>query len=266
MELVPDPGECEHLLAELATLIASAGSAKYLEAPIIEPSDRWFPDRRTPDVDGVERLLRRVLAYAGLGDLELTLEIDRFAEATGKVMMDGRPGGHEGTAAWFAGIRDGVCSFGVDTRGLEDPVGLIGTLAHEVAHAYRHAKELRQPVRLHEERLTDLTTIYLGFGILTVNATQRFRSGQHGAGSWYSRAEGGYLGMQSMSYLLATQVMARGSAPSSIGRSLATNQRACFKAACKQLEDRAALLQRLALPVVEATTARSGWLRRLFGS
>lgn len=266
MELVPEAEECEHLLAELASLIASSGADTLLEAPIIEPSDRWFPDPWTPDVAGVERLLRRVLAYAGLGELGLTIEIDRFADAKGKVMMDGRPGGHEGTAAWFAGIHDGICAFGVDTRGLEDPVGLIGTLAHEVAHAYRHAKELRQPVRLHEERLTDLTTIYLGFGILTVNATQRFRSGQHGAGSWYSRSEGGYLGMQSMSYLLAAQVVARGIAPSSIAGLLATNQRACFKAACKQLADRAALLERLSLPRTEASPARGGWLRRLFGA
>jgi hypothetical protein len=266
VELLPDPDEREHLLGELANLIATVGAETFLSSAVIEPSDRWFPDPWTPDVDGVERLLRRVLAYAGLGELELTIAIDRFADATGKVMLDGRPGGHEGTAAWFAGIRDGVCSFGVDTRGLEDPIGLIGTLAHEVAHAYRHVKELRQPVRLHEERLTDLTTIYLGFGILTVNATQRFRSGQHGAGSWYSRAEGGYLGIQSMSYLLAAQVVARGTAPSAIGRLLATNQRACFKAACKQLGDRGALLTQLGLPASEASSARTGWFRRLFGS
>ena len=266
MDLFPEAEECEHLLAELANLIASSGGETFLSAPIIEPSDRWFPDRWTPDVDGVERMLRRVLGYAGLSDLGLTIEIDRFSDAKGEVLLDGRPGGHEGTAAWFAGIHDGVCAFGVDLRGLDDPIGLIGTLAHEVAHAYRHAKELRQPIRLHEERLTDLTTIYLGFGILTVNATQRFRSGQKGAGSWYSRSEGGYLGLQSMSYLLAAQVVARGASQSAIGRQLATNQRACFKAACKQLEDRAALLQRLELPAVASAGTGTGWFRRLFGS
>jgi hypothetical protein len=254
------------LLGELANLIATAGGDTFLTAPLVEPSDRWFPDRWTPDADGVERLLRRVLAHAGLGELGLTIEIDRFADARGKVLMDGRPGGHEGTAAWFAGIHDGVCSFGVDTHQLGDPVGLIGTLAHEVGHAYRHANQLVQPVRAHEERLTDLTTIYLGFGVLTVNATQRFRSGQHGAGSWYSRAESGYLPMQSMSYLLAAHVVARGAAPSPVGRMLATNQRACFKAACKELGDRPAVLRRLELPAPEAPSAHVGWFRRLFGS
>jgi len=83
-------------------------------------------------------------------------------------------------------------------------------LAHEVAHAYRHAHELRISDYEVEERLTDLTTIFLGFGVLTVNASQRFRSGTSGVGgSWYSRSEGGYLSMQSMSYLLAARVVAR---------------------------------------------------------
>ena len=72
--------------------------------------------------------------------------------------------------------------------------------------------------------------------------------------------------MQSMSYLLAAQVVARGSTPSAVGRLLATNQRACFKAACKQLEDRAPLLTQLGLPASEGSSARGGWLRRLFGS
>lgn len=263
MDLLPDEVEREHLIGELAGLIDAAGADHFLTAAILEPNDRSFPDPWTADGPGVKRLLQRLLGYAGLDHLTLTLEIDQFSQATGKVMMDGTAGGHEGTAAWFAGIRDGVCAFGVDTRGLEDPIGLAGTLAHEVAHAFRHDRELRQPVTAHEERLTDLTTVYLGSGILTTNATQRFRSGQKGAGSWWSRAQAGYLPMQSMSYLLAAQVVARGASPQPIARALSPNQRACFKAACAQLS-RPALCEQLGLPV-PAEREERGWFRRLFG-
>ncbi|MFT3692111.1 MAG: hypothetical protein QM831_03150 [Kofleriaceae bacterium] len=262
MDLLPDDVEREHLIGELANLIATAGAERFLNAPILEPNDRSFPDPWTADAAGVTRLIQRLLGYAGLDHLRLTLEIDQFSQATGKVLMDGTAGGHEGTAAWFAGIRDGVCAFGLDTRGLEDPIGLIGVLAHEVAHAYRHEKALRQPVTAHEERLTDLTTVYLGSGILTTNATQRFRSGQKGAGSWYSRAQAGYLPMQSMSYLLAAQVVARGTPPSPIAKGLSPNQRACFKAACASLE-RPALCEQLGLPI-PAPAAERGWFGRLF--
>lgn len=249
MEVLPEDGERAWLLDELARLIAAAGSETLLASPVIEPSDRWFPDPWTADGDGIERVLRRLLGYAGLGGLELTIELDRFSDAAGEVRLDGRAGGHRGTAAWFAGIHGGVCAFGVDTAQLGDPAGLVGTLAHEVAHAYREANGLRIADREIDEPLTDLTTIYLGFGILTTNASQRFRSGRSGnGGSWWSRAEGGYLPMQAMGYLLAAQVVARGEAPRAVARALAPNQRACFKAACKQLGARAELLARLGLP------------------
>ena len=197
------------------------------------------------------------------------LDVDQFSNPTGKVLHDGRAGGHEGTAAWFAGIRDGVCSFGVDTHQLNDPIALVGTLSHEVAHAYRHANELRIPDPTVEEPLTDLTTIYLGFGILTANASQRLRSGRSGAGgSWWSRSVGGYLGMQSMCYLLAAQVVARGSTPKPLARLLSPNQRACFTAACKELGARDGLLERLGLPAAATRedVPRRSWLRRLFGA
>jgi hypothetical protein len=272
MDLLPDEVERAHLLDQLAELLRAEGGDTFLAGPLIAPTDKWFPDHWTPDAAGVERLIRRLLDYAELGALKLTLEIDRFSDAHGEVLSDGRAGGHSGTAAWFAGIHDGVCSFGVDTHQLRDPVGLVGTLAHEVAHAYRSMYELVVPDHALEERLTDLTTIFLGFGVLTVNASQRFRSGSSGAGgSWYSHAEGGYLSMQSMSYLLAAQVVARGEPTGAVQRLLAANQRACFKSACKDLGARDALLERLGLPRLTlapgaSRTERPGWFRRWFTS
>jgi hypothetical protein len=272
VDLLPGEAERAHLIEQLADLLGAEGDKTFLAGPIIEPSDKWFPDRWTPDEAGVSCLIRRLLGYAELGALTLTLEIDRFSDAEGKVLSDGRAGGHSGTAAWFAGIRNGVCSFGVDTNQLRDPEGLVGTLAHEVAHAYRAMYELRVPDNALEERLTDLTTVFLGFGVLTVNASQRFRSGRSGAGaSWYSRAEGGYLSMQSMSYLLAIQMVARGERLAAVGGLLATNQRACFKAACKELGRRDTVLGRLGLqPAASAPSSSEtkgrGWFRRWFTS
>ena len=71
---------------------------------------------------------------AGLPELQLDLET--FSQPEQVRALDAHGGasewGHEGTAAWFAGIEDVRCRFGVA-----------------------------------EERLTDLATVYLGFGLLT---------------------------------------------------------------------------------------------------
>jgi hypothetical protein len=270
VDVLPDVAVREQLLDDLARLILAEGSETFLDAPLIEPSDRWFPDRWTPDAAGVEHLLRRLLDYARLTHLTLVLEVDQFSNPAGKVLLDGRAGGHEGTAAWFAGIRGATCLFGVDTNQLSDPIALVGTLSHEVAHAYRHASQLRVADAAIEEPLTDLTTVYLGFGILTANASQRFLSGRSGAGgSWWSRSVGGYLGMQAMCFLLAAQSVARGTPPKTLARLLSPNQRACFLAACKDLGAREALLERLGLPPpvqLDKPAPRTSWFRRLFGS
>ena len=266
MDLLPDDHERGLLLEQLAELIAAAGADPFLEAPLVLPEPRYFPDPWSPDEDGVERLLRRVMALAGLGDLDLTLEIDEFAAPAGEVALSGKSSGHEGTAAWFAGIAGDTCRFGVDVGQLRDPVELIGTLAHEVAHAYRHHHRLREDDRELEEQLTDLTTVYLGFGIFTANASLRFTSGTSAFGSWYRRSAGGYLSPQALSYLLAAFALARGDDPRAVARKLSANQAACFKAARSDLGDRDALRARLGLPAAPreepARRGLLGWLRR----
>ena len=267
MELLPDGPARAWLIDQLAALIAAAGVEPFVSAPVVLPDDRFFPDPWTPDEAGVARLLRRVMALAGLGDLDLTLEIDEFAAPAGEVAQDGRASGHEGTAAWFAGIEGAVCTFGVDVRQLRDPVGLVGTLAHEVAHAYRHHHRLRHDERDLEERLTDLTTVYLGFGILTANSSLQFASGTTAFGSWYRRSARGYLSPQAMTYLLGAAAVARGDDQRAVARRLAANQAACFRAACADVGDRDLLCARLGLPAVPATTQPArrgllGWLRR----
>ncbi len=251
MELLPDEDQRESLLDQLGRLVLAAGPDAFVAAPIVLPDDASFPDRWTPDVDGVHRLLRRVMTYAGLGDLGIDVSVDHYAETT-KVEIDAngqlRATAYAGAAAWFAGIdRTGACRFGVDLHGLDDPQGLTGTLAHEVAHAYRHHEDLVQKPSELEERLTDLTTVYLGFGVLTLNATQRHRSGARG----WSTAHAGYLSPQAMAFLLAAQVVVRGEDPKRIARHLAANQAACFRAACEELrgDGRDALIARLGLPM-----------------
>jgi hypothetical protein len=204
-------------------------------------------------VPGVHRLLRRIMTYATLGELGIHLTVDQFAEASIELTASGHAQvtGHEGAAAWFAGIRRGTCIFGVDREGLDDPPDLAGTLAHEVAHAYRRFHDLEEQPTEVEERLTDLTTVFLGFGILTTNAALRFSSGSAGDRSYWRTRRGGYLSPQAMSFLLGAWAVVRfpdRKDRKRIARALETNQAACFQAACEHLE-REALIARLGLPL-----------------
>jgi hypothetical protein len=241
VELLPPPAERAALLSALVELAEQVGTDTLLQAPLITPEPRCFPDPWTPTPEGAWAVARRLLVYAGLGDLTLRLDVGEYAERVRGHDHHGHLREHvgEGPAAWFAGIEEGDCWFGLDASHLGTPEVLVGAFAHEVAHAYRAHHGLVVRHAGHEERLTDLTTIYLGFGVLTTNASHRYRAwSDEGLASWSQHSHLGYLSPQAMSYLLAIHAMLRDdgrAALRGVTRWLEPNQAACFEAACRGL-------------------------------
>lgn len=251
-ELPIDADEREHLLAALAELIAARGWQHFVLAPIVLPTASFFPERWTPDVDGVCLLAMRLLRYAGL--VELGVQMQLFAEhdaarASGGLVQSER---HAGAAAWFAGIEDGVCLFGTNVDKLADALGVAAALAHESAHAVRRHHGLEVEDAQTEEQLTDLTAVYLGFGVLLANAAARHRS-WNVAGDPFVSARSfesiGYLSPQAQCFVIACQTAARGGRDAAVERALATNQAGWYRAASTWLErDGGDLLARLGIP------------------
>jgi Peptidase family M48 len=213
LELPPEQ-EREALIAVLGELVASRGPEPLVRWPLRRASPADFPDPWTPDVDGAARMAQRLLTHAGLSELSVSMhaavaeeELPDIAEPVNATRM------RHGTAAWFLGIQGSTCLFGVSPRQLPDPEQLAGVLAHEVGHAYRAHHHMVVGDAATEEHLTDVTTVFLGFGILTTNAADRFRSsGEIQGGAVYhrwSRTQAGYLSPGTMALLLGVQLAAR---------------------------------------------------------
>ncbi len=249
---LPDGEEADYLLAGLARLIALRGAETFLAAPIVLQETKFFPDRLEARAQGVSVLLRRLLAYAELEPRRLDVEI--FAQGrTPAVTITSHQGGN--VLAWFLDISQGVYRFGVRDSELNDVRSLVGTLGHEVAHAYRAHHELQVRDRGVEEQLTDLTTVYLGFGALTLESSYQFKTGHHDADGkklLYERRGGGYLRPGQLAFLLAAQLVARGKDRKllkSLSSTLSPNQFAAVTAAWERLaEEPLALSQTLGLP------------------
>ncbi|MCX4242969.1 hypothetical protein [Paraliomyxa miuraensis] len=249
VELIPPEDEREWVLDALRELVASCGHEHLVCTPVVLPSSRWFPDAWSPDARGVRRLALRILRYAELAEHDVAIEMfDDGRAAAERIDLGARvhSQAHEGAAAWFAGIDDDdTCWFGANVSLLGDPGGVTAALAHETAHAFRHVHELEVEDRDLEECLTDLSTIYLGLGVLTANASQRHRSwslqGDGGAlgGHAWSTSHLGYLSPQAMCFGLAAFVRARDHGPAerrAVVAALHTNQAGFFKAAERWLE------------------------------
>jgi hypothetical protein len=247
MEFLPGEREQGAVVDNLAAIIDAQGFETFVAAPLVEPDARFFPDPWEPSARGVRALALRLLRYAG-GD-HRDARVTLYGESRGC-------NAHEGAVAWFSGIKDGTCVFGVHMSQLREHDAIVGTLCHEVAHAYRAWTGLMETDDPLEEQKTDLTTVYLGFGLLTTNNTYRFRKqglgGNIFAGIEWSTSETGYLSPQTMAFALAAQVTARGMSLTEVkrlGRLLEPNQQVFFRAACKRFRaDIGNLRARLGLP------------------
>ena len=240
----PELSEIERieLLHELGELIAVRGYERFVSWPIVLPTTEFLPDAWTPSLDSVAILVRRLMLY---GNIDLAAEVTAFDRHLSEE--------HPNAPAWFAGIENGVCKFGIDIHQLNDPQSLIAALSHEVAHAYRKLHSLVEEDREIEEKLTDLTAIYLGLGIFVVNATERYRKSGYVSGilavTEWSVSSGGYLDSASLSFLLAAHVAARGENAHSYLRFLEPNQASYVRRAFDALiSNRAELLEQLSIP------------------
>lgn len=261
LALLPSPEQRERLKDGLARVLELGGAGPFVANPIVLPTPAFFPEPIPRTVGELRRLIGTLMAYAGLDDLGVAIHLYDSSHPYRIVDDDGREWlpPHEGAAAYFAGIRDGACQFGLDLRAAGDAERVLGILAHEVAHAYRDRRGLQVKTRRTEEELTDLTTVYLGFGVLTVNASFTSRSGGWAEGGRvFHRVEvgrTGYLVPEDMAFLLALQVTARKLPRAEIGRlvdELAPAQQAMFREARRVLSaDAEDLAARLGHP--------SGW-------
>jgi hypothetical protein len=233
---LPNDDDQKWLLRELVEIARARGWEPFLCAPIVQPTPEYFPDPVDSAAAALDRVTRRLMQYAGLGglDVEITFFEDAYVEGAVETTSCKQ------IAGCFYGVGDGRCHFGVNADLPSDIEHLAGVMAHEVAHAYRayHRLCCEDPDR--EELLTDVTTAYLGFGVLCLNNSFRFRrSGGLMASGWSTSATG-YLPPQAHSFLLGGQLVARAAgtrARKAIYRQLETNQAALVKAAVKFFEE-----------------------------
>ncbi|MEW5850239.1 MAG: hypothetical protein AB2A00_15730 [Myxococcota bacterium] len=280
MQPLPEEEE-EALLEVLADCIRGVGVERFLSRHLILPEARFFPDPWEPNARGVGRMVRRLMHHAGLpDDLGVYIGVDTLREQGPELPdTDGAWSSHAiGAPAFFAGVTqrpDGRarCVFGVDQAQLQDPDELAGVLAHEVAHAVRHTLALPVANRDLEEKLTDVTTVVLGFGVLTANNTLRHRSRSDLFGPHFTtphaRTETGYLSPRAMTFLLAAVVEARDLDGTDVRNALEPNQAAWFTEARQRLRTtnvRARLGLGASLPpppggpVAPPLPAEEGWL------
>jgi hypothetical protein len=181
---------------------------RLLEAKVVLPDAKHFPDAFERNEASVETLIHRISEYMQIDRTRIKLEIipdeaDELRENSLWSIQTNRPAGiyfrHESMME-----EDGGVVIALKSSVLKDPLVLVATIAHELGHLILLGDGHIDRDTPDHEPMTDLLTVILGLGKFTANSAARFKQHDHGGGwhSWSMRRLG-YLPQEVYRYALA---------------------------------------------------------------
>jgi hypothetical protein len=140
------------------------------EFRVIEPTPEFFPDPYDGSRKAVRRLFERVCGYMGV--VPATVKLRIFKESRNLWLVDEK-------GDWLPSGAAGLYE-GATIRIAEDEFGqlmsLVGTMAHELAHARLLGDGRAMSEAYDNELLTDLTVVFFGLGIFLANLPRHYDS------------------------------------------------------------------------------------------
>ena len=192
------------LLETWAWLLTEFGGMDRLRrAPLVLPTREFFPPTETTGHARALYLFGRIKVMTGMVDWPCELEaFDR--PVGGRVAQVGalkRGGSANGT--FRTTDNRAIISYASDL--VDQPMRLIATLTHELAHYLLLAKARTDPpggAEL-EELATDLAVAHMGFGVFSANTAFEFGQHQDAFSQGWSSSRSGYLSERSWAFALA---------------------------------------------------------------
>ena len=172
------------------------------ETPVALPTRDFFAPTEATGHAKAEHVFACVRSIMGMQDWRCVLEPQPRRSSGQQVAQFVHISGGEAPNGTFRIEQDGTAVITYAPDLLDDPMGLVATLAHELAH-YLLASETDLVEDETHELMTDLTVAYAGLGVFGANSAFSFQ--QHGdafSQGWSSRFSG-YLSPRSWAFALA---------------------------------------------------------------
>lgn len=164
-----DPQGKAWMEERLAWLRDEFGADDLYGGTMVLPTPEFFPDPYDGSRDAVYTLFDRVCGYMGVEPGLLRLEFFRLAPNAMFLVNDSGEALPIGAAGWYEGelIR-------LNEDELPNPMSLVGTLAHELAHQRLLGEDRIMSDVFDNELLTDLTVVFKGLGIFLANVPRHW--------------------------------------------------------------------------------------------
>jgi hypothetical protein len=189
------------------------GRSRLMETKVILPDAKHFPDAYDRTEAAAETLFQRVCNYMQVDQERIKLEI--FPDETEELSETSHWGIAPGRHADGLHIRDEDAEedrvvIALRSTLLKDPFVLVATVAHELGHVILLDGGHMDRSTPDHEPMTDLLTVFLGFGMFTANSAARFKQYDHAGWHGWSMRRLGYLPQEVYGYALARFAAERG--------------------------------------------------------
>ena len=212
-----------------------------LRMPATCPTADQFPERFDGSTAMLDPVMRRIAGRIGVDPTLVDLQVYEHEDEHCRLMrssgLEGR-WSSQGAAGYYVeheGRSDARYNIAIERSVAMDPTGAVATLAHELCHALLLGGRHLLGDEEDGEPLTDLATVYFGFGIFTANSVVRESSWQSAAMSGWSIGRQGYLTFPILGLALAIYARLRGEAKPAWSRYLRPDARAPFRQGARYL-------------------------------
>lgn len=166
-------------------LRGTGGMAEFGKTPLVLPTSKFFPKSEAQGYDRAAHIFDRTKILARMDEwpVDLVAQAELPAQLSQNVCIQ-----HEGRAAGTFQMHGtgGVISF--DPAHVGAPMVLVATFAHELGHYLNGAFDEPPPGGPElTEPATDVTAVFLGFGLFGANSSFDFRKNSEG---WASQKLG----------------------------------------------------------------------------
>jgi hypothetical protein len=207
------------------------GTDVFSRRALILPEEDFFPDKYDESPESVRMLLDRVCLYMD-ADPEL-VKLELFTDK-GNLWLVNERGHGISRAAGLYDERDDQTIIHLETSQLDDPMTLVGTIAHELAHLRLLGERRVDPEIFDNELLTDLTVVFHGLGIFLANVPRAWVSDfTHWPGTKVKKPE--YMTYPMYGYALAHAAWFRNERKPHWMKHLRLNARSAFKQGLRYL-------------------------------
>ena len=216
------------------------GHQRMLQAKMVLPDAEHFPDPYDKSELSAEKMFCRICYYMKVDRNQIDLEVFPDGSKELSKVLPYWHGSHDGCAGLYVHPEDESKRMVVALRQsqLDDPLSLVATLAHELGHVILLGGGLMQHSVKDMEPMTDLLTVFLGFGIFNANSAARLTKWQNDRKQGWSMRRLGYLPEEIYGYALARFAHERGELRPEWSKHLCTNVLSYFRKSAAWLEQR----------------------------